>query len=181
MPATRDSAGTELKGLRRRAFLPGVVGMPSPTAPCQVPLRSSPPDRSGVEQEPCVLVVAERVSVRNAVASELARNFELLHAIHFASAIRKLSARPSMAAVIVDLALMDGRGASWFLARLVDHAYEGPRILLSTALAREDASSLRRSSLSHFTLATPWAPGELRSSIALALGSASQPAPSADM
>ncbi|MDC0711381.1 hypothetical protein POL68_23120 [Stigmatella sp. ncwal1] len=155
--------------------------MPSSAAPGQAPLRSSPPDRSGVEQEPCILVIAERVSVRNAVASELARNFELLHAVHFTSAIRKLSARPSVAAIIVDLAMVDGRGASWFLARLVDHAYEGPRILLSAALGREDASSLRRSSLSHFTLATPWAPGELQASITLALGSARPSSPSAGM
>jgi DNA-binding NtrC family response regulator len=115
-------------------------------------------------------VVAEAAAVRNAVARELARDFELLNATTFDSSVRKLSAQPSLAVIIVDLELADERGASWFLARLVDHAYEGPRILLSSVLAREHASSMRRGSVSHFTLAQPWSPGELRSSICTALG-----------
>jgi DNA-binding NtrC family response regulator len=123
-----------------------------------------------VERLPAVLVVAEAAGVRNAVARELTRDFELINALSFASAVRKLSARPSLAAIIVDLALTDRHGASWFLARLVDYAYDGPRILLSGALGAEHASSMRRGSVSHFTLARPWPGGELRSSIVTALG-----------
>lgn len=115
-------------------------------------------------------MVAEAASVRNAVAQELARDFELINATTFASAVRKLSARPRVAAIIVDLALADRHGASWFLARLVDHAYEGPRILLSGAMGPDHASSLRRGSVSHFTLTSPWLRGELRSSVVTALG-----------
>jgi DNA-binding NtrC family response regulator len=131
---------------------------------------SASPESSAESHQPSVLVVAEAAAVRNAVARELARDFELLNAVTFESAIRKLSAQPSLRAVIVDLDLSDGRGAPWFLARLVDHAYEGPRILLSSALGRESASSMRRGSLSHFTLARPWSFGELHSSIITALG-----------
>lgn len=108
--------------------------------------------------------------MRNAVARELARDFELLNAVTFESAFRKLSAQPSLGAIVVDLDLSDARGAPWFLARLVDHAYEGPRILLSSVLGRESASSMRRGSVSHFTLARPWSSGELHSSIVTALG-----------
>jgi DNA-binding response OmpR family regulator len=122
------------------------------------------------EHLPVILVVAEAAAVRNAVARELARDFELLNAVGFASAVRKLSARPSLAAIIVDLDLCDELGAPWFLARLVDHAYEGPRILLSSALGREDACSMRRGSVSHFALARPWGHGELLASIDTALG-----------
>lgn len=108
--------------------------------------------------------------MRNAVARELARDFELLNATTFASAVRQLLARPWLAAIIVDLDLSDGLGAPWFLARLVDHAYEGPRILLSSVLERERASSLRRGSVSHFALARPWSTGELRSVLDTTLG-----------
>ncbi|KFE68104.1 hypothetical protein DB31_7341 [Hyalangium minutum] len=119
---------------------------------------------------PVVLIVAEAAAVRNAVARELARDFELLNATTFASAVRQLSARPAIAAIIVDLDLSDALGAPWFLARLVDHAYEGPRILLSSVLERAQASSLRRGSVSHFTLARPWSIGELRSVLDTTLG-----------
>ncbi|WP_225414165.1 DNA-binding transcriptional response regulator [Stigmatella hybrida] len=166
----QDSAATEIKGLRRRAFIPGVLGMSSASGVAPVRLRSSPPDRAGSDREPSVLVIAEQVSVRNDVARELARNFEILHATHFTSALRKLAARPSVSAIILDLALVDGRGASWFLARLVDHAYEGPRILLSSVLGRQETSSQSSGPRSHFTLATPWVPGELRAHIDRALG-----------
>jgi hypothetical protein len=115
-------------------------------------------------------VVAEAASVRNAVARELARDFELINAITFTSAVRKLSSRPLLAAVVVDLALADRHGASWFLARLVDHAYAGPRILLSGAMGPDHSSSMRRGSVSHFTLTSPWPRGELRSSLAAAMG-----------
>jgi hypothetical protein len=178
LPAAQGSSAAEIKGLRRRAFIPGVMGMPASSGRGTVRLRSSPPDRAGAAVEPCVLVIAEQVSVRTAVARELARGFELLHALHFTSALRKLSARPSVAAIILDLALVDGRGASWFLARLVDHAYEGPRILLSSVLGRQDATSLSHGPRSHFPLATPWAPGELRTHLEHALGTP-VPAPSA--
>lgn len=123
-----------------------------------------------LELLPTVLLVAEAAAVRNAVARELARDFELLNATSFASAERQLSEHPSLAAVIVDLDLSDALGAPWFLARLVDHAYEGPRLLLSSALERERASSLRKGSVSHFTLARPWSPGELRSVLDTTLG-----------
>jgi hypothetical protein len=181
LPAVQDSVTTEIKGLRRRAFIPGMMGMPSPSSGAPVRLRSSPPDRPGADREPCVLVIAEQVAVRNDVARELARNFELLHALHFASALRKLAARPSVSAIILDLALMDGRSAAWFLARLVDHAYEGPRILLSSALGRQNATSMSRGPRSHFTLATPWAPGELRAHMERALGTPCAAQASADM
>lgn len=143
--------------------------MPGPGSVGAIALRSAPrlPVTAG---QPVVLVVAEAAAVRNAVARELARDFQLLNAITFASAVRKLSARPSLSAIIVDLELSGEHGAPWFLARLVDHAYEGPRILLSSALAREHASSMRRGSVSHFALARPWGRGELRSSIDAALG-----------
>jgi DNA-binding NtrC family response regulator len=144
--------------------------MPSIPEPGVIALRSAHRGPSTAEHSPTVLVVAEAADVRNAVARELARDFELLNASTFDSAVRKLSAQPSLAAIIIDLELQGERGAPWFLARLVDHAYEGPRILLSRALAREDASSMRRGSLSHFTLARPWSSGELRSSICTALG-----------
>jgi hypothetical protein len=126
-------------------------------------------------------VVAEAASVRNAVAWELARDFELLNAVTFDSAVRKVSTCPSLVAIIVDLDLNDGQGAPWFLARLVDHAYDGPRVLLSSALRREEASSMRRGSVSHFTLAQPWSLGELRSSIDTALGHYGPALPSQDM
>ncbi|MFL5348607.1 MAG: hypothetical protein ACJ8AT_27745 [Hyalangium sp.] len=119
--------------------------------------------------------------MRNAVARELARHFELLNATRFDSAVRKLSAQPSLAAIIVDLEMRDERGAPWFLARLMEHAYEGPRILLSSALAREDASSMRRGSVSHFTFARPWNPGELRSHLSTALGVSGLPSRLQDM
>ncbi len=128
-------------------------------------------------EAPRILVVAEAAGVRNAVARELARDFELLNAVTFASAARKLSTSPALAAIIVDLALTDRHGPSWFLARLVDHAYEGPRILLSGAMGPEPASSMRRGSVSHFTLATPWLWGELRASIVTARGCSGQRLP----
>lgn len=123
-----------------------------------------------MERVPAVLVVAEAAAVRIAVARELARDFELLNATTFASAECQLAALPAIAAIIVDLDLSDEPGASWFLARLVDRAYEGPRILLSSVLERERASSLRRGSVSHFTLARPWNTGELRSVLDTTLG-----------
>ncbi|MDY7226131.1 hypothetical protein [Hyalangium rubrum] len=149
--------------------------MPAPSVLGTLPSRRSPLERSGAEQPPTILVVAEAASVRNAVARELTREFELLNASTFDSAVRKLSASPSLAALIVDLDLSDEHGASWFLARVVDHAYDGPRILLSSALGSEHASSMRRASVSHFTLPSPWQQGELRSSLGAALGLAEPP------
>lgn len=163
--ASRDS-----QGLRRRALPPERGVAPSISELDAIPLRSARRESPTVGHAPTLLVVAETADVRNAVARELARDFELLNASTFDSAVRKLSAQPSLAAIIIDLELQGERGAPWFLARLVDHAYEGPRILLSSVVAREDASSMRRGSLSHFTLARPWSPGELRSSICTALG-----------
>jgi hypothetical protein len=160
----------EPKGLRRRAHSLEQWVVPALPGLGTLPLRSAPWAPSTAGHVPPVLVVAEAAAVRNAVARELARDFELLNATTFDSAVRKLAARPSLAAIIVDLDLADERGAPWFLARLVDHAYEGPRILLSRALAREEASTMRRGSVSHFTLAQPWNPGELRSSLCTALG-----------
>ena len=66
-------------------------------------------------------------------------------------------------------------GASWFLARLVARAYAGPRILLSGAMGPDHASSMRRGSVSHFTLTTPWLWGELRSSLVTAMESRALP------
>ena len=156
--------------LRRRALPPERRGSPCGQELGTLPLQSASWEPSTAASLPTVLVVAEAAAVRNAVARELARDFELLNATTFDSAVRKLSAQPSLAAIIVDLELRDERGASWFLARLVEHAYEGPRILLSSALAREDASSIRRGSVSHFTFARPWKPGELLASLTAALG-----------
>ena len=123
-----------------------------------------------------VLVIAQEATVRNTVAGELAPCFELLNATTFSSAVRRLDALPTLAAVIVDLDLNDAPGAGWLLARLVDHAFEGPRLLLSSALGPEHASCLRRGCVSHFTLARPWFPGELLSSLVSALGSSPPPA-----
>lgn len=119
---------------------------------------------------PRVLVVAADTQVRLAVARELAPRFELLHAMDFTSAARKLEAGESFSALVIDLGLSDSRGASWFLARLVDHAFEGPRILLSGAIRREHASSLCQSCVTHFALARPWRGGELRALVESALG-----------
>lgn len=145
--------------------------MPSPLVSALSPAA----DPALVLRPPAVLVVAESASVRNAVARELARDFELINAVTFASAVRKLSARPAMGAIIVDLALADRHGASWFLARLVARAYAGPRILLSGAMGPDHASSMRRGSVSHFTLTSPWLWGELRASLVTAMGSRAQP------
>jgi DNA-binding NtrC family response regulator len=133
-------------------------------------LRGAPPEAAMPRLLPTVLVVAEAAAVRNAVARELVRDFELINATTFASAVRQLSECSPLAAIVVDLELSDECGAPWFLARLVDHAYEGPRILLSSALERERASSLRQGSVSHFTLARPWCAGELRSILDTTLG-----------
>lgn len=160
----------EPQRLRRRALSPEWWGLSCRPELGTLPLRRVSWEPSTSESLPTVLVVAEAAAVRNAVARELARDFELLNATTFDSAVRKLSAQPSLAAVIVDLELRDERGAPWFLARLVEHAYDGPRILLSSALAREDASSMRRGSVSHFTFARPWRPGELHSNLSTALG-----------
>jgi DNA-binding NtrC family response regulator len=115
-------------------------------------------------------VVADDTQVRISVARELCPRFDLLHAVSFTSAARKLEAGERFSALIIDLGLSDPRGASWFLARLVDHAFEGPRILLSRAIRPEHASSLSQSCVSHFALALPWAPGALRGRIERALG-----------
>jgi DNA-binding response OmpR family regulator len=156
--------------LRRGAESAAGSGVPSPALPGQLPLRSASPQTAVDVHLPSVLVVAEEAAVRNAVARELTQDFELLNAITFTSAVRKLSARPSLVAIIVDLGLRERHSAPWFLARLVDHAYEGPRVLLSSVMAREEASTQRRGSVSHFTLARPWHPGELRASLESALG-----------
>jgi DNA-binding NtrC family response regulator len=160
----------ERNRLRRRAHrLEGTAALTPSVWGAGAP-RSPPPEPVRAERPPAILIVAAAADVRNAVARELARDFELINALSFTSAVRKLAARPALAAIIVDLALTDRHGASWFLARLVDHAYDGPRILLSGALGAEHASSMRRGSVSHFMLASPWPHGELRSSIVTALG-----------
>jgi DNA-binding NtrC family response regulator len=117
-----------------------------------------------------ILVVADDTQVRLAVARDLAPRFDILHALSFTSAVRKLEAGEPFSALVIDLGLSDTHGASWFLARLVDHAFEGPRILLSRAIGREHASSLSQSCVSHFALPLPWAEGELRARIERALG-----------
>lgn len=123
-----------------------------------------------VARAPRVLVIAEDTQVRLAVARELARRFDLLHAVSFTSAVRKLEAGEAFSALVVDLGLSDTRGAPWFLARLVDHAFEGPRILLSGAIRPERASSLSQGSVTHFALARPWPYGALRTLLETALG-----------
>jgi len=117
-----------------------------------------------------ILVVADDTQVRLAAARELCPRFELLHAVSFTSAARKLEAGEPFSGLVIDLGLSDVRGASWFLARLVDHAFEGPRILLSGAIRREQASSLSQSCQTHFALARPWRGGELRALLEAALG-----------
>lgn len=117
-----------------------------------------------------ILVVADDTQVRLAAARELCPRFDLLHAVSFTSAARKLEAGEPFSGLVMDLGLNDERGASWFLARLVDHAFEGPRILLSGAIPREQASSLSQSCQTHFALARPWRGGELRALLETALG-----------
>ncbi|XXF78586.1 hypothetical protein P2318_02170 [Myxococcaceae bacterium GXIMD 01537] len=119
-----------------------------------------------------VLVVADDTQVRLEVARELAPRFDLLHALSFTSAAGKLEAGERFSALIIDLGLQDRHGAAWFLARLVDHAFEGPRILLSRAIRREHASSLSQSCVTHFALSRPWARGELRARLEGVLGPA---------
>ncbi len=118
-----------------------------------------------------ILVVADDTQVRISVARELCPRFDLLHAVSFTSAARKLEAGEPFSGLVIDLGLSDSRGASWFLARLVDHAFEGPRILLSGAIRREQATSLSESCRTHFALARPWRGGELRGLLESALGS----------
>jgi hypothetical protein len=171
----------EPQGLRRRARFPEPrasqqVHAPAPHCP-QGALPVGPSEGGPL----AVLVVAQASSVRNTVTGELAHCFELLNATTFSSAARKLDAGPCLSAVIVDLDLNDGPGAGWLLARLVDHAFEGPRLLLSSALGPEHASCLRRGSVSHFTLARPWSSGELLVSLVSALGYSPPPARLQDM
>lgn len=121
-----------------------------------------------------ILVVADDTPVRLAAARELAPRFDLLHAVSFTSAAQKLEAGEPFAGLVMDLGLSDSRGASWFLARLVDSAFEGPRILLSGAIRREQASSLSESCRTHFALPRPWRDGELRAVLEAALGPAAR-------
>lgn len=135
----------------------------SAEAPHARPLASAPRGHR-------ILVVADDTQVRLAAARELCPSFDLLHAVSFTSAARKLEAGEPFSGLVIDLGLSDVRGASWFLARLVDHAFEGPRILLSGAIRREQASSLSQSSQTHFAFARPWRGGELRALLESALG-----------
>lgn len=141
------------------------AGAARPPAAWVKPRETVPPAPTGHR----ILVVADETQVRLAVARELSPRFDLLHALDFTSAARKLEAGERFSALVMDLGLSDARGASWFLARLVDHAFEGPRILLSRAIPREHASSLSQSCVSHFAFARPWRPGELCALIASAL------------
>ncbi|MFY0563204.1 hypothetical protein ACN28E_05125 [Archangium lansingense] len=117
-----------------------------------------------------VLFVADDPVLRDTARRELSPGFELLPVNTFALALPLLDLEPAPTAVIIDLGLADAKGASGFLAILVERGYSGPRILLSGKFRPEEASTLSQASIIHFALATPWAPGELRAFVEAALG-----------
>lgn len=117
-----------------------------------------------------MLFVADDSGLRETVRRELTPGFELLPANTFALAEPLLDLEPAPAALLIDLGLADAKRAAEFLAGLVERDYPGPRILLSGRFRPQEASTLSQSSIIHFALATPWAPGELRATVEAALG-----------
>ncbi len=117
-----------------------------------------------------MLVVADDAGLRESIRRELSPGFELLPANTFALAEPLLDLEPAPAALLIDLGLADAKRAAEFLASLVERDYAGPRILLSGRFRPQEASTLSQSSIIHFALAMPWAPGELRATVEAALG-----------
>ncbi|GMT97845.1 hypothetical protein KH5H1_19640 [Corallococcus caeni] len=118
---------------------------------------------------PVLLVVSEAPEVRLAVAREVGLGCRMVTALGATSADRRLDLGVAVDGLVLDLDA-DRRVVSDFLCRLVDRAFHGPRILLSSGFRPEASATVPTGCHTHFALGRPWRAGELRSLLERVLG-----------